>query len=77
MYLISLTFRQEEDVSPDDSDNWLHLNVRLQGLMIFYVFTCFNMHITEKKRGKKNILQKIADCERAEKLIRDLLFFSF
>lgn len=35
LYLISLTFQQEEDVSPDDSENWLHLNVRLQGLMIF------------------------------------------
>lgn len=47
LYLISLTFRQEEDVSPDDSDNWLHLNVRLQGLMIFYFFTCFNVLMTE------------------------------
>lgn len=44
LYLISLTFVQEEDgVSPDDSENWLNLNVRLQGLIIFYVLTCFNM----------------------------------
>ncbi len=35
LYLISVTFLQEEDVSPDDSENWQHLNVRLRGLMIF------------------------------------------
>ena len=34
LYLVSLTFLQEGDVSPDDSENWLRLNVRLKGLVI-------------------------------------------
>lgn len=73
LYLISLTFQQEEDVSPDDSENWLHLNVRLQGLMIFM---SWHVLICLWQQEKKNESRKLQIVERAEKLIRDLLFIT-
>lgn len=51
LYLISLTFLQEEDASPDDSENWPHLNVRLQGLMIFMSWHVLICLWQQKKYG--------------------------
>lgn len=52
-------FYKRRTVSPDDSQNWLHLNVRLRQPNVFYILTCFIMLMKAEK-------EKLQIVKRAE-----------